>query len=147
MTNHANILARFLALLIDSVLLSVVVAVIYAVFGGFMALIGGSENPLLNVVAAASLVVMMLALFLLQFGYFGYFWSTSGQTPGMRLTNVKVVDQATGQPISFVVGALRGSLGYYISGALFGLGYIWAIFDENNEAWHDKLFRTWVVSV
>ena len=38
------------------------------------------------------------------------------------------------------------SLGYYISGLLFSLGYIWAIFDPNKEAWHDKLFDTWVVS-
>jgi uncharacterized RDD family membrane protein YckC len=28
---------------------------------------------------------------------------------------------------------------------LFGLGYIWAAFDANNETWHDKIFDTWVV--
>jgi uncharacterized RDD family membrane protein YckC len=37
---------------------------------------------------------------------------------------------------------LRGTVGYWISGLVFGLGFIWAAFDGRKEAWHDKLFDT-----
>jgi uncharacterized RDD family membrane protein YckC len=32
-----------------------------------------------------------------------------------------------------------------VSGFFFGLGFIWAAFDANGEAWHDKIFATRVV--
>lgn len=41
--------------------------------------------------------------------------------------------------------ALRGTAGYWISGLIFGLGYLWAACDENQETWHDKVFDTWIV--
>lgn len=47
--------------------------------------------------------------------------------------------------ISFWRAAFRGTLGYIISGFVFSLGFIWAAFDGQKEAWHDKLFDTWVV--
>ena len=33
----------------------------------------------------------------------------------------------------------------WISSFLFFLGYIRAAFDSDKEAWHDKLFDTWVI--
>jgi uncharacterized RDD family membrane protein YckC len=47
--------------------------------------------------------------------------------------------------MSYVRAALRGTVGYWISGFIFGLGYIWAAFDSDKEAWHDKLFDTSVI--
>jgi uncharacterized RDD family membrane protein YckC len=40
---------------------------------------------------------------------------------------------------------LRGSLGYWISAVIFYLGYLWALWDNESETWHDKIFDTWVV--
>ena len=37
------------------------------------------------------------------------------------------------------------TLGYWISGFFLRLGYIWAAFDADGAAWHDKLFDTRVV--
>ena len=68
-----------------------------------------------------------------------------GQSVGMKLFNIKVVRQTESESISFWRGAFRGTLGYYISGLVFGLGFIWAAFDSQKETWHDKLFDTWVV--
>ena len=62
----------------------------------------------------------------------------------MKLTNVRVVRRNSDAKISFLRGGLRGTLGYYISGLLFSLGYLWALFDGNKETWHDKIFDTWV---
>jgi uncharacterized RDD family membrane protein YckC len=38
-------------------------------------------------------------------------------------------------------------IGYFIDSFVFGLGWIWAAFDPERQAWHDKLARTYVVSV
>ena len=79
-----------------------------------------------------------------QFLYYGYFWSKDGQSPGKKLLGVMVV-QKDGRSMSFVKAGLRGTLGYWISGLIFGLGFIWAIFDTDNETWHDMIFGTRVI--
>ncbi|MBI5958914.1 MAG: RDD family protein, partial [Chloroflexi bacterium] len=33
-------------------------------------------------------------------------------------------------------------IGYYINTAFLLLGWIWAIFDDHGEGWHDKLAGT-----
>ena len=47
--------------------------------------------------------------------------------------------------MTFLRSSLRGTFGYWVSGLIFGLGYLWALIDANNETWHDKIFETWVV--
>jgi uncharacterized RDD family membrane protein YckC len=93
--------------------------------------------------ATAMIVYVVLVLF--QFLYFGYFWSKNGQTVGMKLLNIKVIRQGDEGSISFWRAAFRGTVGYFVSGLVFSLGFIWAAFDGQKEAWHDKLFDTWVV--
>ena len=105
----------------------------------------GRDSGLLGLISATLLALLGLALFALQFLYFGYFWSRDGQSIGMRWFNVRVVRQ-DGDGLSFLRAALRGSAGYYISGLIFGLGFLWALWDRNSEAWHDKLFDTWVIA-
>jgi uncharacterized RDD family membrane protein YckC len=87
---------------------------------------------------------MFPILILLQFIYFGYLWSSSGQSVGMKLLEIRVDDSGGGK-VSFLRAGLRGTLGYAVSGFFFGLGFIWAAFDANGEAWHDKIFATRVV--
>ena len=38
------------------------------------------------------------------------------------------------------MAGLRGTLGYYISSLVFYLGFLWMLFDEQQETWHDKIF-------
>ena len=40
---------------------------------------------------------------------------------------------------------LRNVLDYTISALFLLLGYIWAIFDSKNQAWHDKIVNTVVI--
>jgi uncharacterized RDD family membrane protein YckC len=78
------------------------------------------------------------------FFYFGYFWSKSGQSIGMKLMNIKVV-KTDNSPISFLSAALRGTVGYWISGLILWLGFIWILIDKDKQGWHDKIFNTYVV--
>ncbi len=41
--------------------------------------------------------------------------------------------------------ALMRYIGYLINSAAFMIGWLWAFYDEDNQGWHDKLARTYVV--
>lgn len=143
--NFAGFFTRFFALLFDNLFMVILAFVIAFVLGGFMAVTGGTDSGILNFLSGTAGVILYVTLFLFQFLYFGYFWSKSGQTLGMKMLNIKVIRRGEDENISFLRGALRGSVGYWISGFIFSLGFIWAAFDGNKEAWHDKIFDTWVI--
>ena len=142
--DRAGFFTRFFALVIDGVVMAVVTSVLMFVWMIFAAGASQTDSAALGVMQAIVGMFVYLAAILLQFLYFGYYWSKTGQTLGMRLLNIKVVMQG-GETLSFMRAALRGTIGYWISGFFFGLGYIWAAFDAKGEAWHDKLFDTHVV--
>ena len=70
------------------------------------------------------------------------FWMLAGQTPGKRLMGVRVV-RSDGQRLH-LGNAIRRELAYPLSGLLF-LGYLWILFDNRRQGWHDKLAGTIVV--
>lgn len=142
---QAGFFPRLIAYLVDGFLIGIIVGLFNCIFGS---LIGGAANVaqntdsgLIGLMAGGLSLVLIAILFLLQFLYFGYFWSKSGQSIGMRLMNIKVLEREGGL-LTFVKAGLRGSVGYWISGFIFGLGFLWAAFDAHKEAWHDKIFGT-----
>lgn len=84
------------------------------------------------------------ASFLLGVAYNAYFWTqNNGQTPGKKLMNIRVV-KVDGSPLQIGDAVIR-YIGYYINSFVFAIGWIWALFDENKQGWHDKLASTLVV--
>ncbi len=78
------------------------------------------------------------------FIYFPYFWQKSGQTPGMRLMQIKVVRDADGGPLGWGSAILRW-IGYYISAVVFYIGFIWIFIDKRKRGWHDLIGGTVVI--
>jgi uncharacterized RDD family membrane protein YckC len=72
------------------------------------------------------------------------FWLARGATPGKMAFDARVVDAATGGPLSARQGVIR-YLGYYVSTIPLFLGLIWVAFDSRKQGWHDKLAGTVVV--
>ena len=98
---------------------------------------------LLAIFAPLGLIAYLAgALFL--FLYFPYFWQKTGQTPGMRIMNIKVVSDKDGGPIGWGPAILR-LIGYWISGIVFYIGYIWIFIDKRKRGWFDLLAGTVVV--
>ena len=89
------------------------------------------------------------AALLLPLAYFGWFLSllVKGRTPGKLLLGLQVLDAQTGRLPGFGKMFVREIIGRFISGLFFGIGYFWAIFDKNGQAWHDKIAGTVVVKV
>ncbi|MFN5048469.1 RDD family protein [Roseateles sp.] len=71
-------------------------------------------------------------------------WTWQGATPGKLFMGVRVVDALSGQRPSLVQALLRW-LGYWLSALPLGLGFLWALWDPEGRAWHDRLSGTRVL--
>ena len=142
----ADFFIRFVAWFVDSIIIGVimwVVSLLVSLLLGAMIPENAQGGGFLAIFSALYLLMTVL-MFIVMFLYFGYFWSKNGQSIGMKLLHIKVV-KSDGSLPSFASAGLRGTIGYWISGLIFGLGYIWAAFDKEKQAWHDKIFGTFVV--
>jgi uncharacterized RDD family membrane protein YckC len=79
----------------------------------------------------------------IHLGYHTYFFG-AGQTPGMRLLEIKLVRADGIEPIGLRRGFLRW-VGMEISGVVLFLGYLWILIDRRRQGWHDKIAGTYVV--
>jgi hypothetical protein len=81
-------------------------------------------------------------LFYLSFLF--WLWS-DGISPAKRLLNIEVVDRRDGNYVGFWTIIRREIVGKPLSGLGLGLGFLWALWDEDGQTWHDKMARTVVV--
>jgi len=126
----AGLLERFAANIIDSFLLILPIMIVGAVIGS-----AGHRLPM---------QLMKFVLLAVPVSYHWFFWTRrDGQTPGKFALGIRVI-KTDGGPISDVDAVIR-AIGYHVSAMLFGLGFVWAFFDKNNQSWHDKMARTYVV--
>ena len=77
--------------------------------------------------------------------YGAVMWKTRGSTIGGIVFDLRVV-RLDGRPIDWETAIIR-ALSCFLSMAVAGLGFIWIVFDRNNQAWHDKIAGTVVVRV
>ena len=123
------------ATLIDGLAL----AAIYVV-GLILGLILGSISS-----ALGAIVLILVYLAALVGGlYFSYLTGETGQSPGKRILGIKVVNEATGQPI----GGGNGIARYFIH-ILDGfclIGYLFPLWDAKKQTFADKIQTTVVVT-
>ena len=101
-------------------------------------------------VGAAGLVLGVgFITFLVVIGYAViYLWmvATKGQSPGKMAVKIKIV-RMDGSSLGFGGVLLREIIGKFVSGLVIYLGYIWILFDDKRQGWHDKIAGTYVVKV
>ena len=90
-------------------------------------------------------ILSALAIVALAVGYFPYFWATTGQTPGMAIMKIKVVRDADGGPVTAGAAILR-LLGFWVSTAVFYIGFIWIFVDQRRRGWMDLIAGTVVIA-
>jgi uncharacterized RDD family membrane protein YckC len=78
-------------------------------------------------------------------GFFGFFWTHSGQTLGMKAWRLRV-QKADGSRLTWKDALLRLTAAC-ASLIPAGLGYFWIWIDRNHLAWHDRWTGTRVVVV
>ena len=105
---------------------------------------GGITTRGMDAAAGAVLTVVVIVFTLVSLAYFPYFWARSGATPGMRMMGIRVVRDLDGGPISTGQAILR-LVGYWVSGLVLYLGYIWILIDKRRRGWHDLIAGTVVI--
>ncbi len=125
--------ARLVGYIIDILINFALIVVIFIV------------GAILTVIFAPFAILGILAIIIVPLAYFPYFWSTTGQTPGMKMMGIKVVRDADGGPVTVGAAILR-LIGYWVSGFVFYLGYIWIFIDKRKRGWFDLIAGTVVVT-
>jgi uncharacterized RDD family membrane protein YckC len=75
--------------------------------------------------------------------YGAIMWKLRGTTVGGIVFDLHVV-RIDGRPVDWETAIVR-ALGCFLSLCVVFLGFIWIAFDNNNQAWHDKIAGTVVV--
>ncbi len=107
-------------------------------YGGFLMLFGSLGGQFTLSKLNAAVYATTFAIVYLQ--YFALFTIFGGTTPGMMLRGLQVVS-FSGEPPTPRQMLLR-SAGYLLSAGTFFLGFFWAMWDEDELTWHDRLSRT-----
>jgi len=126
---------RRLAALIDA-------ACLLFAYGGFLALFGSLGGQFTFSKMSAAVYTIAFAIVYLQ--YFSLFTVFGGTTPGMMLRGLEVVDFSGEQPRPRRL--LLRAAGYLLSAGTFFLGFLWAMWDEDELTWHDRISRTYLSS-
>jgi len=147
--------ARLGAYILDSILVGAVVTALLLVlfvvfFGSLDFTIDANGDVLVNdtdafLGAAGLFTIGALVITLLALLYFPFFWARGGQTPGMRVAGIRVVNDRDGSRIGWGAALLR-LIGYWVSGAVLYLGFVWILIDARRRGWHDLIAGTCVIS-
>jgi uncharacterized RDD family membrane protein YckC len=146
----AGILRRTAAAGIDLAILAATAGLLNVLLIALVApprLVGARSLPgTLVELALASprdLVGRVAPALLIAWLYLTIFHSTTGATPGARLLGLRVVNGRGGPPRP--VAAATRALACILGLGCAALGPLWAAFDRERRAVHDKLTGTWVV--
>ncbi len=75
-------------------------------------------------------------IFLTIYGFFGFFWTTRGQTLGMQAWRLKIIDAESHELITKQRSLIRFLIAIP-SIALAGAGILWSLIDGHNRSWQD----------
>ena len=154
--NHVGFFKRIIVIIYDGLLMVAVTMVGYALLYTLMSLLPeGFDGSLVGSVIKISYLLGISFLF------YGWFWTHGGQTLGMKVWNLYVVDergkflgwwQSGFRYLGAIVSwsALAGML-YYLGierwYLAIGIGYSWSVIHPKRLAWHDQLSRSYIVQV
>jgi uncharacterized RDD family membrane protein YckC len=130
---HCGLLRRLAAILYDTLLL---LAVLFIASALWLIPTGGEATTGFD-------PFRTLYLLLIMFAFFAWFWSHGGQTLGMRAWRIRLQNRNPG-PVTLWQLMLRFIVAFF-SWGVFGLGFIWSLFDKEQLTWHDRFSMTELV--
>lgn len=148
MVPYAGFWRRFVAALIDGILLQVVLSIVGGILGvGIGAGLGGfgamGQSDEINAAGLAAVGTIYLVAFVGQWLYFALMESSGLQATVGKLAMGVVVTDQSGNRISF--GRATGRyFGKILSGIILMIGYIMAAFTERKQGLHDMIAGTLV---
>jgi uncharacterized RDD family membrane protein YckC len=145
---YAGFWQRFVAALIDGIIMYIVQIGVYAIFGISSSamqemMLGGGEDPEALSGLMGTLMVAALLNYGIQIAYYAYFESSEKQGTFGKQAMGLVVTDTNGNRITF----LRGIGRYFskiLSALTIGIGFIMQPFTDRKQALHDMVAGTLV---
>jgi uncharacterized RDD family membrane protein YckC len=141
-TDNAGLVTRGLGLVIDAAIINAAFIVTSAVFAfGVSALFPDSDvSTGGTIVLGATTWIVILSAYLL------FFWTLAGQTPGMRLLGIRLID-AGGDPRLSLATAIRRLAWTVLALIPFALGFLAVLLSDRRRALQDWRADTEVILV
>jgi uncharacterized RDD family membrane protein YckC len=76
----------------------------------------------------------------------GYLAGTTGQSWGKKVLNLRLIGEATGQPIGFGM-ALARDICHFVDAIICYIGFLFPLWDAKRQTLADKIVKTLVVNV
>lgn len=134
----AGVGQRLASYLVDVVVLSVIYIALI-----FLSGVQIEEEAIAGGDFSMTFIAIYILMAAIAIGYYTYFFG-KGQTPGMKLVEVKLIRTDGVEPVGYKKGFFRW-IGMEISGMVLFLGYVWILIDKKRQGWHDKIAGTYVV--
>ncbi|NYT03289.1 MAG: hypothetical protein GKC00_01130 [Candidatus Methanofastidiosa archaeon] len=136
---HAGFLPRFVAWIVDTIILGVIAWIVSIPFGtnygyGY----NMNYNAGFNLGGVGTFITLLISL-----AYFVYLDGMQGATIGKRVMKLKVIGTNGAMPIGPVPGFIRWLI--KTIPLLNIVAYIWILFDAEKQGLHDKIANTFVV--
>jgi len=137
----AGVGARFLALIVDGLIVS-----LPGIGVGIPTVFLLRANLQMALLAVIGIALAVLLCFILALWNDVYLPATRGYSLGKKMLGLRIYTVDGQSPIGMGKAVVR-FLGRIPSGMCLYLGYLWALFDERRQTWHDKFAGTLVVRV
>lgn len=150
--HYAGFITRLIAFLLDVAIIAVVGSITVSVTAYLLSLVGFDVSGCATLESTNTVSIWLCTIFLLLAPFLGVtftviyillFWTLVGQTPGKAIMGVRIV-RLDGEHMNLWT-SIRRLIGYALSLALFGLGFVWMLADDRRQDWADKLAQTCVI--
>jgi uncharacterized RDD family membrane protein YckC len=138
---YSGIVTRAIAFAIDALVIQFVAIAVAGTFALILSVVSPSDR-FDSVIVAVGTVAYVLWLV----GYFVVFWSTTGQTPGNRLLEIRVCRAADGELIGLGAALVRFA-GIILAAIPLFAGFIPILLNDRRRGLQDMLAGTVVVAV
>ena len=136
---YAGLVTRTIAFALDVAIVEAAAALVGVTVGLGLSIL--SIPDWLEVAAAAILGFLWV---IWSLGYFVFFWSTTGQTPGNRVMGIRVLDAHGRGPLKPRRSALRFG-GLCLAALPLFAGFLMMLWDDRARCFQDRLARTVVI--
>jgi uncharacterized RDD family membrane protein YckC len=138
---YAGLATRLLAFVADVLFIDVAAWLVAGLVVVAASVFGLSQDVQKVLIAGGAVIGALWAA-----GYFMFFWSTTGQTPGNRIMRIRVKRDDGDAPIS-VGHALARVAGLVVSALLLFIPFLLILVDDRRRGLHDRMGRSVVVYV
>lgn len=143
---------RWLAIVIDGIIVFIPTMLLLSTFGSMAALESAMQMQMqiadeeLLAAAFSQFQSDVFLINLLVSAVYNLTFMTlfKGQTLGKMMLGLRAVKK-NGADFTLLDALVRNVIGYTLSNLFLMLGFIWALFDRESQAWHDKLAGTVVI--